>query len=148
MNDQHGPIALQVSQPLFELATECVRLHSNALGQIATLDRLVTDYLAAGVALADGDAELINDHLSTIPSDGPILVTFALAPEQARELQAFGATMATLCRQPLSRADTLSVLLFLRLVDHKARVALAALDRRKGEAPERSVPDTVVTLRR
>lgn len=127
MADAPGQLQLAISTPLFKLATNCIRLQSNALSRLLSLDQVVSEQLLACKDLSDDDTALVGDLLVALPAAGDIAITLSLDGEAERAFGVFAATMAARCARPLSNAELLSVLLFLHSVESTARDALQAL---------------------
>jgi hypothetical protein len=118
--------ALDVSEPLFRLATECVHLHSNDTRQLHTLDSFVSD-CATFVETLDHNPETMRKHLAAVPSGGAIRIELVVGPRTAERLEEAKKTLKTLIGSDVSLADALSIMLFDYIVEQKANKVRAKL---------------------
>jgi hypothetical protein len=126
--------ALDVSEPLFRLATESVRLLSNDTRRLHTLDTLVSDR-AAFVRNLDHNPETMRKHLDAVPSEGEIRIEFAVSREIAASLEEAKNALKSLIGSDVSLADMLSIMLFDFVVEQKANKVRAKLGLGKRSDP-------------
>jgi len=117
MTGDSRSFALDISEPLFRLTTESVRLHSNETRCHGTLGSLVNDWISADDPLGDRSPQTIRDHLSAIPTNGDIRINLTITKSSADNLaevkERFGKSLGS----SLSIGDTLSILLFHYVAD-------------------------------
>ncbi|HEX7855098.1 MAG TPA: hypothetical protein VF503_15520 [Sphingobium sp.] len=144
---------LDISEHLFRLTTESLRLHSNETGRYETLASLVQERLCVADPLDDHHSETIRDHLSVITTNGEIRVTFNVPSSSADILAAANERFAKALGSNITVADTLSILLFHYAVSQKAMVVLKRIgfddseERSKPGGDNRKTIENVFTIR-
>ena len=122
---------LDVSEPLFRLATECIHFVSNDLRTLATVGTIVAVRAARASEGFPGLApEAVLGHLDTLATVGAIPVAIQIAPSTADHLEAARALLQARLERSTSLADAVSVLLFDLTVEH---AATSMLDRILGD---------------
>lgn len=119
---------LRVSEDLFRLTTESLRLHSNATFAHQTLATLI-DFRAFGeLRLHDHEVATLGEHLSIVPGPGEISLDLALAARSLGYLEALQMAFSQKLGTALALEDALSLLLFDYVVEQKASKILQVLD--------------------
>lgn len=117
---------LEISEPLFRLATQSVHLYSNDTGRLHTLESLVRDR-ALFIESLDHNLETIRMHLEAVASEGDIRIDLALSSNTAVRLEDAKQALKTLIGSDVTLADTLSIMLFDYMVEQKANKVRAKL---------------------
>lgn len=117
-------LALDISEHLFKLTTESVRLHSNATRCYQTLEALLGERLSIPCPLVDFAAETIQEHLTAVPTYGSIHVDLTISRSSADNLEGVKAVLSKGLDTELSLGDTLSIMLFHYVVGQKANQVL------------------------
>jgi hypothetical protein len=118
--------ALDVSEPLFRLATESVRLYSNEKRQLRTLEDLVNERSASLLNL-DHNPETVRMHLRAVPTVGDVRIDLAVDQVTEASLTNAKKALKTLTGADVSLGDFLSILLFDYVVEQKANRVKAKL---------------------
>jgi hypothetical protein len=119
---------LRVSEELFRLTTESLRLHSNATLAHQTLAALI-EYRAFDEShLDDHEVTTLGEHLDLVPGPGEISLDLKLASRSVDYLEALQKAFSHKLATALALEDALSLLLFDYVVEHKASKILQALD--------------------
>lgn len=112
--------ALEISDLLFRMTTEGVRLFSNQIRSQDSLSSLTKYLLRESRDATAHDTDVLLQHLDIIPTHGDIMVCLVMSTSCAARLEA----LRTLCEKkvgrPLTTGDTLSLLLFDYMVERKA----------------------------
>ena len=116
-----------VSDELFRLAAEAIKLRSIELGRFVTISETVATLLTARSPGADLDRDSSRDHLSAMPSAGQIVIELELSAAACRLLGALVADLSAQLTIDVSRTDAISALLFDYLVERKVTAALRHL---------------------
>ncbi|RIA46284.1 hypothetical protein DFR49_0820 [Hephaestia caeni] len=116
--------ALSISAPLFQLATEAIRVHSNATGRFQSLAQLVIDRVHSAPILEDHDPAILRDHLRLIPSKGDVQIYLSLPREDAVGLIAIKKQLSEKVGQRLLVEDTLSLVLLDSIAADRASEVL------------------------
>lgn len=119
---------IDISEPLFRLTTESLRLRSNETKCYQTLEDLVNSRVPGIENLDDEDAQNLKRHLVTLPSDGPIRIHLSITETSADNLERIKQLLETRLATKVSVGDALSALLFDYVVEQKAASVLAKLD--------------------
>lgn len=119
--------ALDISEHLFHLTTESLRLHSNETKRYASLASLVSQRLLAPSSIDDHKPETIREHLSAIPTKGDIRVYLSITKSSADNLSEVKRRLGETLGSDVTVGDTLSVMLFHYVVDQKAARVLERL---------------------
>lgn len=121
--------SLDVSEYLFRLTTESLRLLSNETKCFQSLTSLVEKLAGptAADALAQHDVETLRQHLSKIPTEGPIRIHLQIAKTSADNLVEAKRRLGEELGSDLSVADAISMLLFDYVVDKNASKLLAQM---------------------
>lgn len=154
MTGDQCKLALDVSEHLFNLTTESLRLRSNETRRYETLEALLDDRIGLPCALEDHPPETIRKHLSTIPTSGDIRIDLTITRSSADSLDAVKRLISDGLGSEISLGDTLSVMLFHYVAGQKAahilkRIGLEHSDVRPGTATSREEKDrgNIVQLR-
>lgn len=147
-------LALDISEHLFKLTTESLRLRSNETRCYQTLESLLADRIGLPCILEDHAAETIREHLSAIPTKGDIRIDLTITRSSADSLDAVKRILSDGLGSEISLGDTLSIMLFHYVVGQKAagvlrRIGLESLHDRTGRASISEEPDSdnIVPLR-
>jgi len=129
MVGDNGDYSLDVSEYLFRLTTESLRLLSNETQCYENLTSLVERLAGPGAAEALGqhDIETLRQHLSKIPTEGPIRIHFEIAKASSDNLNEAKQRLAEKLGADLTVADAISMLLFNYVVEKSASKLLAQL---------------------
>lgn len=147
-------LALDISEHLFKLTTESVRLHSNATRCYQTLEALLGERLSIPCPLVDFAAETIQEHLTVVPTYGSIHVDLTISKSTADNLDGVKAILSKGLGTEISVGDTLSIMLFHYVVGQKTNQVLerigfdASPESARDAAPDAaSASENVVPLR-
>lgn len=147
-------LALDISEHLFNLTTESLRLRSNETKRYQTLETLLSDRISLPCVLEDHAPETIREHLSAIPTTGDIRIDLTITKSSADSLDAVKQLLSDGLGSEITLGDTLSVMLFHYVVGQKAarvlqRIGLDSSHDDVGIAPtsKDTTADNVVPLR-
>ena len=124
MNAESRSYALDISEHLFHLTTESLRLHSNETQQYQSLTSLVNDRVSGSDPLDDHPPETIREHLSAVPTTGDIRINLNITGSSAGSLDEVKHRLTETLGSELTIGDTLSILLFHYVVEQKAKGVL------------------------
>jgi hypothetical protein len=127
MTGDSRSIALDISEHLFRLTTESLRLHSNEIGRYGTLATLLNERITATCPLDDHALETIRDHLSAVPTQGKIRIKLNITKSSADDLAEVKERFARSLGSKLTVGDTLSILLFHYVACQKAASVMRRL---------------------
>lgn len=143
--------SLDVSEYLFRLTTESVRLLSNETQCYENLTSLVERLAGPGAADALGqhDIETLRQHLSKIPTEGSIRIHFEIAKTSSDNLNEAKQRLCEKLDADLTVADAVSMLLFNYVVEKSATKLLAqmGIDPVDGARSRAGANEKVVPLR-
>lgn len=147
-------LALDISEPLFKLTTESVRLRSNETRSHQTLAGLVTERIDDPRELDDQSPDTIREHLSMVPTSGDIRINLVITKSSADSLDEVKRRMSEKLGSNITLGDTLSILLFNYIVGQKTAHVMQRLgldEQENGAGATSVVPDApggnVVPLR-
>ncbi len=147
-------LALDISEHLFKLTTESLRLRSNETKRYQTLENLLADRMDLPCVLEDHAPETIREHLSAVPTPGNIRIDLTITRSSADSLEAAKCLISEGLGSEITLGDTLSIMLFHYVVGQKAarvlqRMGLEGSRSRSGAATtsEDDNDDNVVPLR-
>jgi len=129
MSGDSRDYSLDVSEYLFRLTTESLRLLSNETNSYQSLTSLVEKLAgsSAAEALAQHDVETLREYLSKIPTEGPIRIHLQIAKTSADNLMEAKTRLGDELGADLTVADAISMLLFDYVVDKSASKLLAQM---------------------
>lgn len=129
MSGDSRDYSLDVSEYLFRLTTESLRLLSNETKSYQSLTSLVEKLAGptAADALAQHDVETLRQHLSKIPTGGPIRIQLQIAKTSADNLAEANRRLAEDLGSSLTVADAISMLLFDYVVEKNATKLLSQM---------------------
>lgn len=136
-------LTLHVSEYLFRLMTEAVRLHSNRTGRFASLACVIEAHSGeVRAGFEHHELETLRGHFITIPTGGDVCVEVELGVGALADIQRARVCLANQLNESSAEADTLSALLFDYVVEEKAtgllgKLGLAAHAPSRGIATER-----------
>src|SRR3546814_2235026 len=81
-------ITLNISEPLFRLTTEGIRLHSNETLHHQTLSNLIDHRSSRTEKIGSHDTRTLKEHLTSIQSDGTIRLRLNISRTRATHLDA------------------------------------------------------------
>jgi hypothetical protein len=119
--------ALNISEHLFRLTTESLRLHSNETGRYQTLASLVNARAAACLSPDDHNPETIRKHFGAIPTKGDIKIYLSISMTSAKHLSEAKRRLGQHIGSSMTVGDALSLLLFDYVVEQKATRVLQRL---------------------
>lgn len=119
--------SLRISEDLFRLTTESLRLHSNMALVHKTLADLVDHRVLGGDTLSAHDPATLGEHLDVVPGRGDIDCVLPVSAQSLDYLERLQATFSQVIGRGLSLEDALSLLLFDYVVDQKAVKVLQIL---------------------
>lgn len=121
--------SLDVSEYLFRLTTESLRLLSNETKRYHSLTSLVNQLAGPGAAdaIAQHDVETLRQHLSKIPTKGPIRIHLHITKTSADNLIEAKKRLAKELGSSLTVGDAISMLLFDFVVEQSAAKLLSKL---------------------
>src|SRR3546814_12712583 len=79
-------ITFNISEPLFRLTTEGIRLHSNETLHHQTLSNLIDHRSSRTEKIGSHDTRTLKEHLTSIPSDGTIRIRLNISRTTATRL--------------------------------------------------------------
>lgn len=130
--------ALDISEPLFRLTTEGIRLHSNATFNYQTLSSLIDHRTPHVGKINDHDTSTLKEHLVSIPSDGNIRIHLNVSKTSAKNLNEVKELLSRQLNSELTLIDALSILLFDYVVEQKTARVMEKLDLNDLDAAERN----------
>lgn len=119
---------LDISEPLFQLSTESLRLRSNETKCYQTLEELVNSRVPGIENIDDDDAKNLKQHLVTLPTDGSIRIHLSITETSAENLERIQHLLETRLATEISISDALSAILFDYVVEQKAARVIAKLE--------------------
>jgi hypothetical protein len=143
----------RVSEPLFRLMTEGVRLLSNDTARFATLAELIElRRRTVLLSLPRHDTAALRGHFETAPSDGPISVACDLSRAGADCLDKARKWLTTELTFEATLTDAVSALLFDYAVEQSATrllrdMGLGTSPATVGADSDRDDPSNVVPIR-
>lgn len=127
MTGESRSYSLDISEHLFYLTTESLRLHCNETKRYQTLAGLLNDKIFASSSIDEQAPETIREHLSAIPTKGNIRVYLNITRSSADNLTEVKRRLATSLGSNLTVGDTLSIMLFHYVVGQKVTRILKQL---------------------
>ncbi|WP_010339790.1 hypothetical protein [Sphingobium yanoikuyae] len=129
MSGDSRDYSFDVSEYLFRLTTESLRLLSNETQSFQSLTSLVEKLAgpSAAEALAQHDVETLRQHLSKIPTEGPIRINMQIAKTSADNLIEAKRRLGEELGSDLTVADAISMLLFDYVVEKSASKLLTQM---------------------
>ena len=128
MDAANSAYVFNVSEYLFRLMTEAVRLSSNEAGRFTSLACVIGGHASA---VRDGfqhhDVDTLRGHFATIPTSGDIRVDVPLAACEMDDLCQARLHLTARLGGSWSDADAVSALLFDYVVERKTRELLDKL---------------------
>lgn len=116
---------LDVSEFLFRLTTESLRLRSNTTMRFESVASLVAERLSGDLTFEHHDIETLREHLRAIPTKGPHRIHLTVSKPNADLLVASKKWLATRLASSVTVGDAYSVLLFDFIAEHHAQRILA-----------------------
>ena len=132
---------LDISEPLFRLTTEGIRLHSNETLHHRTLSELIDQRAPLTAKIKSHDKSTIKQHFTSIPSGGDIRIHLTISDSSAMNLDNAKELLGVVLDSEVSLADALSALLFDYVVEQKAARVLEKInsDNSKTRRPQDTV---------
>ncbi len=128
--------ALEISEPLFRLTTECLRLRSNETRAHESLSSLMLHVVGTDRDRAAHDADIIRQHLKLVPAAGDIVVRLVLPAPCVDRLGAVRTSLEKRVGCRLTFEEALSLLLFDYVVEQKAARVLDTLGLGRSDSPD------------
>jgi len=131
---------LDISESLFRLTTEGVRLRSNETLAYETISSLISHRTAQLEGGIRQKSAIIREHLSCIPTDGEIKLRLDICRTSASTLDDIKDMLSQQLGSALTLGDALSILLFDYVAERKAARVLEkiGLDGTNGQQQRRS----------
>lgn len=126
--DQEG-YALDVSEYLFRLSTECLRLYSNETSSYQTLAVLVASRIEDPSGVVRHEVETMREHFTALPTLGDVRIYLTVSSAELQALDEMRLALGKRLDGCLSMADALSALLFDYIVETKTTKILDRLER-------------------
>lgn len=126
---EHEGCVLHVSEFLFRLTTECVRLYSNETHRHQSLGALISRRLALPHSVDKVHTDDVQAHLNSLPSRGKIRLDLEIPDSDAQALSSVRHSLNQRLSARLTMADALSAVLFDYILDAKAAKILDRLNR-------------------
>ena len=120
---------LHVSEFLFRLTTECIRLYSNETSLHQSLSSLVSTRLAIPGRVDKVHIDDMQAHFATLPTHGNLRINLGIPDSELRALAKFRHDLDRRLSASLTMADALSALLFNYVLDANAAMILNRLKR-------------------
>ncbi|MFS0849764.1 hypothetical protein AB3M93_09910 [Novosphingobium panipatense] len=110
---------LDVSEYLFRLTTESLRIHSNQTRRYQSLANLVNARATASAAgaIEQHDVETLRQHLEKVPTKGPIRIYLSISKTSAENLTEAKRRLEKHLGSALTVGDAVSMLLFDYVVE-------------------------------
>lgn len=128
---------LDISEHLFRLTTESLRLRSNETKSYQTLESLLHARTTSIARIQGRDMSTLKEHLVAIPTEGDIRIELQISETSADCLDQVKELLSKEFEASLTVGDALSVLLFDYVVEQKAARVLEKLDL------ERLIPERI-----
>lgn len=125
---------LEISEPLFRLTTESIRLRSNETRTHESLSSLTLHVVGTDRDMAAHDTDVMRQHLKLIPASGDIALLLALPQTCIDRLGGVRTSLEKRVGYRLASEDTLSLLLFNYVVEQKAARVLDTLGLDRSES--------------
>jgi len=119
---------LDISEHLFRLTTESLRLRSNETRSYQTLECLLEARNGSLARIRDRDMCTLKEHLGAIPTQGDIRIELRISQTSAECLDEVKDLLSKELEADLTVGDALSVLLFDYMSELKAAWVLERLD--------------------
>jgi hypothetical protein len=113
-------LSLDISEHLFKLTTESVRIRSNETQRYQTLESLIADRMGLPCILTDHPPERAREHLSAVPTKGDIRIDLKITKSSADGLQSVKNTISEGLGSEISLGDTISLVLFHYIIGQKS----------------------------
>lgn len=123
--------ALSISEELFKLSTESVRLHSNDTLRYQTLAQLLMKRLGQDAAADGHDPELLRDYLEKLPTRGSVRIHLNISRTSADSLVDIKKRLSREIGNRLTVGDAVAILLYDYLVERSATRVLSKLRQRE-----------------
>ncbi len=120
---------LHVSEFLFRLTTECIRLYSNETHLYQSLGSLVSTRLAIPGSIDKVHVDDMQAHFATLPTHGNLRIDLGIPDADVEALAEIRHDLDRRLRASLTLADALSALLFDYILDANAAKILDRLKR-------------------
>ena len=155
MTTKRRTYKLDVSEPLFRLATECVHQFSNEIKMIATLDEVVAALAPRAAQGFPGHAsDTMRGHLASLSSEGAIQLLLNLDPATDDLFELARALLSDRLETQIALADIISATLFDFSVERASAQILGRLLGEGNSLPPGDAPEpphgyggTVVPIR-
>lgn len=132
---------IEVSEPLFRIVTEGVRLHSNEVAALSSLAALVEARRRTFLmSLHQHEKATLQAHFAAVPSAGVIGIELDLSPAAADCFAKARTWLSSELAMEAGAADALSALLFDYAVERAAARMMVSLQAHGNSAVEGSVP--------
>lgn len=129
-------LALKISESLFRLTTECIRLLSNEARAHESLSSLTLHVVGTDCDMAAHDTDILRQHLNLVPACGDIAVLLALPQTDIDRLGAVRTSLEKRVGCRLTSEEALSLLLFDYVVEQKAARVLETLGLCRSDSPD------------
>lgn len=127
-SDAHPYQTFKISEHLFRLTTESLRLYSNETCQHQTLEHLLVARRRRAARYGDHDTATLKEHLSVVPTSGIVSITLNPPPSIMQYLNEVRRLYGKRLGVGLTLGDALSLILFDYIVEQKANQLLTAID--------------------
>lgn len=144
---------LRISEHLFRLIAESLRLHSNETLKLHTLTSFVEDRVNATTTLESHELETVRDHFKAIPTKGTVSLHVSLTGACIDSLEGAQKRLSAQLGSRLIVADLISLLMFDYFVDRNVirilqRIGLDEPSNKSDELPASdSHRENVIRLR-
>lgn len=133
--DTHPGHTFGISEHLFRLTTESLRLYSNETYTHQTLENLIDARSKDVAGRGDHDRATLNEHLTVVPTTGPISITVDASSSSIQYLDDVRCFYGEKLGVNLTLGDALSLTLFDYVVEQKADRILKVLEVDRHAAP-------------
>lgn len=140
MTGEPCSLTLDISEHLFRLTTESVRLRSNETKCYQTLADLVTEQVASYRKIDDQSPELMREHLSTVPTRGNVRINIVIAESIVSSLLEAKCNLTCRLGSNISLGDTLSILLFNYVITQRTAQIMRRIRLEKQVEGSNSLP--------
>lgn len=128
MDAANSAYVFNVSEHLFRLMTEAVRLSSNETNRFTSLASVIGAHASVvRTGFQHHEIDTLRGHFATVPTGGDIRVDILLAACESQNLRQARRRLAARLGGSWSDADTVSALLFDYVVERKAWKLLGKL---------------------
>lgn len=125
---QSREFSFEISEHLFRLTSESLRLYSNETLEYQTLGSLIAARSAGKASLDSQDDSTLQEHLAVIPTQGSVRIALDVSKDSCDYIESVRAELSVRLRTNLTFCDAVSLLLFDYVVERNSRRLLDLLE--------------------